>query len=168
MNRYQSLGPGRDGRFDLGRIQAIGSRVGVHEYGRGAGDPDGLRGGEEGVGGGDALIAGTNPERHEGKPERVRSVGDADGELHSVILGQLFLEPLEHGTHDILAGFQNSVNVSIDLRFEIVILTDMAVEGDVHTLMMTRSCASLQLALRATMAGCGWTATASRPNRGRS
>src|ERR1035437_777163 len=147
MNRYQSLGPGRDGRFDLGRIQAIGSRVGVHEYGRGAGDPDGLRGSEEGVGGGDALIAGTNPERHEGEPQRVRSVGDADGELHSVILGQLLLEPLEHGTHDILAGFQNSVNVSINLRLKVVILTDMAVESDVHTLMVSWLCFSLQLAV---------------------
>src|ERR1039457_454963 len=147
MDGNEGLGAGRDGGFDLGSIEAIGARVGIHEYGGGAGNPDGLGGGEEGVGGGDALIAGTNSEGHEGKPEGVGTVGDADGELHSVIRGQLPLEALEHGAHDILAGFQNSVNVAIDLRFEVVILADMAVESDVHNLMMSYPCASLQSAV---------------------
>jgi hypothetical protein len=144
MNRDQGLGAGRDGGFHLRRIEAIGARVGVDKYSGCAGDPDGLGGGEEGVGGGDALIAGANPEGQERKPERVGSVGDADGELHSVIFGQLLLEPQEHGTHDILAGFQNSVNVPVNLRFKVVILADMAVESDVHTLMMSRRSVWLQ------------------------
>jgi hypothetical protein len=64
-----------------------------------------------------------------------------------VIFGQLLLEPQEHGTHDILAGFQNSVNVPVNLRFKVVILADMAVESDVHNLMMSWPRSSLQSAV---------------------
>ena len=55
MDRDDGLGLGRDGRFDLGRVDALGLRVAIDEDGRGAGDPDGFGGGEKGVGVGDAL-----------------------------------------------------------------------------------------------------------------
>ena len=88
----------------------------IHEDRRGAGDPDRFGGGEEGIRVGDDFVAGADAEGHEGQPDGVGAVAQADGELGAVISGQFGFELLEHRAHDILAALQNRLDVLINFR----------------------------------------------------
>ena len=97
----------RDGGLDLLRADALGVGAAIHENRGGACDPDGLGGGKEGVRVGDDLIARADAKGHEGEPDGVGAVADADGVFGAVISCQLSFELLEHGAHDVLAALQH-------------------------------------------------------------
>ena len=111
---------------------AFGVGAAIHEDGGGAGDPDRFGGGEEGVGVGDDLVSGADAEGHQGQPDGVGAVAHADGELGAVVSGEFAFELLEHGAHDVLAALQNRLDVLINFRFDVMVLTDMAVEFNFH------------------------------------
>ena len=75
---------------------------------------------------------GTHAKGHERQPERVRAVSSADGELSAMVGGQLSFELLEHGAHNVLAAFQYFLDVSVDFRLDVVILTNVTVEFYFH------------------------------------
>ena len=104
----------------------------IHEDGGGAGDPDRFGGGEEGVRVGDDFVARADAEGHEGEPDGVGAVAEADGELGAVIGGEFGLELLEHGAHDVLAALQNGLDILINFRLNVMVLTDVAVEFNFH------------------------------------
>ena len=62
---HQQFGAGRDRGLDLARIDTVRAGIGIDKHDGRSGEPDGFRGREEGVGGGDALVAGTDSERLE-------------------------------------------------------------------------------------------------------
>jgi len=64
--------------------------VGIDEDGLASSNPDGLGGGEEGVGGGDDFVARLDAQREKGEPESVGAGVQADGMLHSKVLGSSF------------------------------------------------------------------------------
>jgi hypothetical protein len=45
-------------------------------------------------------------------------------------LGQLALELLQHRAQNVLAAFQNFVDVGVDFRLDVVILADVTVKGN--------------------------------------
>ena len=132
VDRHDGLGLRCDGRFDLGWVDTIRFRVRIDENSRRPRDPHGLRRGEERVGGGDALVSGTDAQGHEGQPQCVGSVADADGVFHPVIGRQLRFEALEHRPHHVLSALQDFVEVRVYFRFDVVILLNMSIEGHFH------------------------------------
>ena len=50
----------------------------------------------------------------------------------AVIGGQLGLELLEHRAHDVLAALQDRLDILINLRFDIMVLPDVAVKFNFH------------------------------------
>ncbi len=56
---------------------------------------------------GDDLVARADAEGHEREPDGVGAVADADGVLRAGVGGELVLELLEHGPHDVLAALQH-------------------------------------------------------------
>src|ERR1700683_2263806 len=115
------------------------ARIGIHEDRRGIGDPNGLGGSEESIGGGDAFIARTDSQRHEYEPHGIGSIADSDRIFHLWGSGQLLLEALEHRAHHVLAALQNFRDARIDLSLDTVVLLYVTVKGHLHTKKM--SCA---------------------------
>ena len=64
---------------------------------------------------GDDFVAGADAQGHQGEPDGVGAVADADGVLGAVISRQLAFELLEHGAHDVLAALQDRLDVLINL-----------------------------------------------------
>ena len=104
----------------------------IHEDGGGAGDPDGFGRGKEGVRVGDDFVAGADAQGHEGQPDGVGAVADADGVLGAVIGGEFAFELLEHGAHDVLAALQHRLDVLINFRLNVMVLPDVTVEFNFH------------------------------------
>ena len=120
-------------RMAAGSMQLV-SVVAVHEHGRAAGDPDRLGGGEEGVGVGDHFVARAETQRHEGQPERIGAVADADGVLGAGVGSQLLLELLEHRALHVLAALKHFLHLGINLALDILVLPYVTVKRDFHAI----------------------------------
>ncbi len=114
MDRHNALRLAGDGCLDLGGVDALGLGIAVnHDYGR-AGDPDGFRRGEEGVGVGDDFVAFANAQGHQGQPEGVRAVTAGDGVFRAGKIGEFLLKLLVHGAVDILATLNDRFDIGIN------------------------------------------------------
>jgi len=91
LDRHDRLGLFGDRGLDLVDVHAEGI-VAVDQHRRGAGFRDRADGGDEGVGGGDDLVAVADAERLERQLERVGAGSDADGVAHADQLGEALLE----------------------------------------------------------------------------
>ena len=117
-----------DGGFDLRGVDVVGDRVGIDEDGLAPSNPDGLSGGEEGVGGGDDFVARLDAQREKGQPESVGAGVQPDGMLHSKVLGEFLFETSEGGAHDIGLAFHDSVKGVVDFFLDAVVLAAVAVK----------------------------------------
>src|ERR1035438_1857671 len=81
---------------------------------------------------GDDLVARANAEGHEGQPDGIGAVAEADGVFSAVISSEFGFKLLEHGPHDVLAALQNRLDILINLRLDIMVLSDVPVEFNFH------------------------------------
>ena len=95
MDREEGLGPGGEGRLDLGLVEVPGVRPGVHEDGGGAGVADGERRGDHGEVRDDHLVALADPEGGQRQVERDGAVADRHGVLRPAMGGEGLLEGLD-------------------------------------------------------------------------
>ena len=95
------------GLHRLGR-DAVRVGVDVAEHRRRAGRGDRLRGGVEGEGGDDHLVAGPHAHRPQRDRDRVRAVGHADGVLAAAVGGELVLERLHLRAEDEAPGVHHA------------------------------------------------------------
>jgi hypothetical protein len=51
-----------------------------------------------------------------------------------MVSGELLFEALEHGAHDVLAGLQNFMDVGVDFGPNTVVLLDVTVKRDIHSI----------------------------------
>jgi hypothetical protein len=87
MHRDDGFRASGDGLADCFGINALGLGVAVHQHGGAAGDPHGFRRRKKRIGVGNQFIAFAQAQRHEGEPQRVGAVADADGILCPGIFG---------------------------------------------------------------------------------
>src|ERR1051325_3938694 len=132
MNRYEQFCARCNRAFNLARINAIRTRIGVDEDGGRARDPDRLRGGEESVRRGNALVTWPDAERLECQPEGVGSVTNPNRVSGSMKGSEFLLETFQHRSHDVLAALQHFVDIGIDFRLDVVILAYMPVESHIE------------------------------------
>jgi hypothetical protein len=91
-------------------------RVAVHKHGSRAGAPDCFRRGEEGVRMRDDFVARSDARRHQGQPDGIRAIADADGVFHAVERGQFLFKLLVHRPRNLLATFQYFLDVGVNRR----------------------------------------------------
>lgn len=132
VNRHDGFCFWGDGGLDVGRADALGFRATIHEHSRCACDPDRFCRGEERIRVGDDLVAGPYSESHERQPDRVGAVADADCVLGSVVTCQLSLESFKHRAHDVLAAHEHLMNVGINFRLYVLVLSYVSVERNLH------------------------------------
>lgn len=118
----------RDGSLDVGRADAFGFRATIDEHSRCACDPDCFCCGEERVWVGNDLVARPNSESHEREPDRVGAIAYTDCVLCSVVTRQFSLESFEHWAHDVLAAHEHLMNVGINFRLYVLVLSYVSVE----------------------------------------
>ena len=94
MHRHDRLGLRGDRRADLGRVDAVGLRVAVHEHRRRARVRDGRGGGDERVGGDDDFVARPDAQSLQRQEQRLGAVRDADAVLRAAVGRELRLERL--------------------------------------------------------------------------
>jgi len=128
VDRHDGFCFWRDGGLDIGRADALGFWATIDEHGRCACDPDCFCRGEERVWVGNDLVTRPYPESHEREPDRVGAVADTDCVLGSVVTRQLSLESFEHWAHDVLAAHENLMNVGINFRLYVLVLSYVSVE----------------------------------------
>jgi len=91
-DRHDRLGLGGDPGLDLGRVDVAGVGLDVHEDGGGTNQDNHLGGGDEGEGGGDDLVAGTNAECHQADQQGLGAAGDRDAVLGAGVGGQTLFQ----------------------------------------------------------------------------
>lgn len=92
MHDQDRLGPRRDLAFHLQGIDVPGVGVDVGEDRPGPGAANGADGGEEGEGGGDDLVAGTDVEGRQGQRQGIGTGGTADAVAGAAITGDLLFQ----------------------------------------------------------------------------
>ena len=132
MDRDDRFGLRSNSGFDLRRIDALRFRIAVDQNGGSAGDPDCFCSSKESVGVSNAFVARTNAKSHQSQPDRVGAVAETDGVFGFGISREFSFESLEHGAENVLAALDDLLNVSINLFFEIVVLTNVSVEINFH------------------------------------
>ena len=110
VDRQDGLGLLADPGLDARRVDVVGRRIDIDEYRllRQAGNRAG--GGEESVGRGDHLVAGTDALGHEADRQRDRSRGDGDGMRRAAVLGQFRLALGDGRAKDALLRFKHGIH----------------------------------------------------------
>ena len=139
MHGDDGPGPGRDRGLDAGRVDAFRLRIAIDEHGVRAGDPDGFGGRKKGVRMCDHFVAGSDAHRHQRQPDRVGAVAGSDGMGHPMERRQLLLELLEHRALNVLAALEHALDVGVDLRLNVLVLTDVPVKPHLHQHLHRRS-----------------------------
>lgn len=126
------LGGRRDGRLDLAWIHEQCVQVAVDKDGRRACVAHRQRGGDEGVGGHDDLVARSNTIRLEHESERVEAVARADAVMSTAVTSEGVLERLEPGTLDEPLAFVDAVHSLSQLVLDGLVHTAEVRVGDLH------------------------------------
>ena len=123
---------GVDRRRELRGVDHEGGGIDVHEHGRRADLDDRLRRGDEGEGGGEDLVAGTDPGGVHHDAQGVGAGVEGDAVPHAVEVGQLPLDGVVVGAEHIRAARHDLVDGGVDLGGELVVLGLDVVERDAH------------------------------------
>ena len=111
---HDGFGAGGDSPLDLTRVQIVGLGANVKEDWRGTQKDYRLSGGDERERCGDHLIAGPDPQGHQGQKKRIRSTGNRDAVLHADILGQSSFKFGHFRTKDVLPMAQHITQSLVD------------------------------------------------------
>ena len=127
---HDGLGAGADLGRDQGRVNVAGVGFDVDEHRGGADQDDDLGGGDEGEGGGDDLVAGTDPKGHQADEQGLGAAGDGDAVLGAGIGGQALFQFPHLGAEDVLAMLQDALDAGVDLGLEGLVLGLEVDKGD--------------------------------------
>ncbi len=149
LHRHDRLGPRRDRGLDLVDIHAEGI-VAIDQHRRRAGFGDRADGGDEGVGGGDDLVAVADAERLQRQLERIGAGADADRVTGADQLGEALLEFGNRLAQREIAGRDQPADFGQDRRGVGELLEQIGISN-----VVAWSCRSRGMKLRGGRAGSG-------------
>ena len=131
VHRHDCLGARSDGGLEKLWIHRVRALVDVDEHRLGAAIADRFGGRHEGRRDRDHFIAGSNSERQQRQPKRVRAIADSDGVSRAAECGETLLEALDERSAGERVLINHLFNRGQELRPDWVVLGTQIEERDV-------------------------------------